>query len=86
MRSTYDLVDFGAVGDGIFDNTLAFQFALNRAKDAGGGPRFPFVLARTRASRSSRARATINPNRAMPMIPIDPPPRYSAFAEADLFR
>lgn len=37
MRRVFDLNDFGAVGDGIFDNTLAIQFALNRARDAGGG-------------------------------------------------
>jgi len=33
----YNIVSFGGVGDGVFDNSGAFQGALNTIKEAGGG-------------------------------------------------
>ena len=36
-RSEWNVLRFGAVGDGVTDNTDAFQRALNAARDAKGG-------------------------------------------------
>jgi len=33
----YDIVSFGGIGDGVYDNSNAFQAALNTIKEAGGG-------------------------------------------------
>lgn len=37
IGSVYSVTDFGAKGDGMFDNTDAFSSALKTAGDNGGG-------------------------------------------------